>query len=512
MLHRIAFLLIATSGAGFINPAVAGDPYAYENPAPALSDEAMIEDARRFAAGIQFGQSSLKQHLMALKAEADQQSSASANMPVAKTPKPEASPENSAMAAGMADHAAPSSADNPLATLKLWHKLTEQASFAARKKALADQLEQWAGAPYSNERSQALTAVKENYSQLLHDFNAGEYLFSAKIAAEKARHNLEMYREMKYVKQSGPERDRAHALFADAEQAMQASSLASALKLWEQTAKAFNENAFQEVIDGFIAANNAGEKRAHLKLEAIRLKVAAILEDYFVTVPAGTLHMGSNGGDADEQPPQTQALDAFNLGRVEVSNALWDLCVQTRACYRSPEHHASSDVPRERLPVAGVSAEEVLEQFIPWLQLMTGQEYRLPTEAEWEYAAKAGSDGPFSWGQVADCHRARFKGRPSEGCLLTPMPAATGQYPANAFGLHDMLGNVWEWTQSCYTSTLNETASKPCKVGVIRGGSWRDGASAMRVSNRSAYPFNRIKPTLGFRLVEIPQVKLGHLR
>ena len=504
MSYLVAFLLIATCMAGFINPAFAGDPYAYENPAPALSDEAMIDDARRFAAGIQFGQSSLKQHLMALKAEVDQQSSMAANMPAAKMPKQDARQDNSQMAAGMANHATPMNADNPLAALKLWHQLTEQASFAKRKKALAHELEQWLDAPYSNERSQALTAVKEGYSQLLHDFNAGEYLYRAKAAAEKARHNLEMYREMKYVKQSGPERDKAHALFADAEKAMQASNLASALNLWEQSAKAFNENAFQEVIDGFAAANEAGERRAHLKLEAIRLKVAALLDDYFVTVPAGTLQMGADDGDADEQPRRSQTVEAFKLGHVEVSNALWDLCVQTRACYRSPAHHAGSDAPREQLPVVGVSAEEILEQFIPWLQLMTGKTYRLPTEAEWEYAAKAGNDAPYSWGQSADCTQARFKGRPSEGCLLTPLPAAVGQYSANAFGLHDMHGNVWEWTASCYTSALNLPASKPCKVGVIRGGSWRDNAAAMRASNREAYPFDRVKPTLGFRLVETP--------
>lgn len=503
MLYRMSFLFV-TAMMSFVQPAFAGDRYAFDNPAPALSDEAMIEDARRFAAGIQFGQGSLKQHLMALKAEADQQSSMSATMPQAKMPESMSSQANSAMAAGMANHAAPMNADNPLASLMLWHQLTEQASFTNRKTALADELERWVDAPYSNERSQSLTAIKDGYSQLLHDFNAGEYLYRAKAAAEKARHNLEMYREMKYVKQSGPERDRAHALFADAEKAMNASQLANALNLWEQAAKAFNENAFQEVIDGFIAANEAGEKRAHLKLEAIRLKVAAILEDGFVTVPTGSLHMGSDEGDDDERPRQTLALDAFKLGRMEVTNALWDLCVQTRACYRSPEHHAGSDVPRAQLPVVSVSAEEIFEQFIPWLKLMTGKDYRLPTEAEWEYAAKAGSDEPFNWGQTPDCKQARFKGRPSDGCLLTPMPAAVGEYSANAFGLHDMHGNVWEWTTSCYADALNKAVPKPCKVAVIRGGSWRDNAAAMRTSNRQAYPFDRVKPTLGFRLVELP--------
>lgn len=479
--------------------AFAEPDYTFTNPAPALSDETMIDDARRYAAGIAFGQNALQQQLMATKDKANQRS------PMTPSMKPMTgieAPAPSQSAASMAMHDKVFDENNTLAALMLWQQLTRQEAFIRRQQQLATTLDYWVEEPYGQARSAALVQVKEAYSALLRDFNAGEFLYRAKIIAERARQDLDMYRAMKSVQTSGPARDHAIALFADAENAMIESKLATALSLWEQTAKAFNENAFQEVIQGFIDANSAGDKRAQLKRESIALKVHAFLNNYFIDIPAGEFRMGSADGDADELPVQTVAIAPFKLGRGEITVELWSLCVKTRMCYRS----LSDQKNKSSLPVVNISVQEIHEQFIPWLEYITERHYRLPTEAEWEYAARAGTSSAFDWGDKPDCTRARYRYLPDEACAPAKGSSAMGTYPANAFGLENMHGNVWEWTASCYHDTLMQpTVSEPrehCGLYSIRGGSWKEGARAMRASNRMAYPAQYQSQTLGFRLVE----------
>src|SRR5690606_29210687 len=122
--------------------------------------------------------------------------------------------------------------------------------------------------------------------------------------------------------------------------------------------------------------------------------------------------------------------------------------------------------------------------YADWLSGVTGQRWRLPTEVEWEYAARAGGDKDYG---TSD----EITGRANcEGCSQwgNKSTRKVGNYAANAYGLYDLAGNVWEWTASCYTENyetfMADQAGRDCGQYVLRGGSWSDLPTALRVSNR----------------------------
>jgi len=180
---------------------------------------------------------------------------------------------------------------------------------------------------------------------------------------------------------------------------------------------------------------------------------------------------------------------------------------------------------RKRLPVINVSWQDARD-YAAWLSGKTGKDFRLPTEAEWEYAARAETLTPRPWegGLEAACrhanvfdskHAAELRARwnitwdnfPCEDNYATTAPV--GSFQANAFGLHDMLGNVWEWVQDCYHESYNGAPAdgtvwekKDCSQRVVRGGSWNSNPATLRSATRSrSIPGNR-NGDLGFRLVQ----------
>ena len=152
-----------------------------------------------------------------------------------------------------------------------------------------------------------------------------------------------------------------------------------------------------------------------------------------------------------------------------------------------------------------VSYENIVQEFIPWLNKITGAVYRLPTEAEWEYAARAGSTTKYSWGNSLDCSKANYR---NEDCN-TRGSSPVKSYDANAFGLYDMHGNVSEWVQDCWNNSYHGAPndgsawmSGICDVAIHRGSSFFNsgdiGGLAYRAFNgRGKTGFDR-----GFRLVQ----------
>ena len=152
---------------------------------------------------------------------------------------------------------------------------------------------------------------------------------------------------------------------------------------------------------------------------------------------------------------------------------------------------------RGNRPVISVSWDDV-QEFIAWLNARTDGGYRLPTESEWEYAARAGSESLYSWGDEIGVNRANCRGCGSEWDNTETAPV--GSFPANAWGLHDMHGNVWEWTEDCVNivflydhnyegapddgSAWLEEGNRTCNVRVIRGGSWGNNPWFLRSANR----------------------------
>jgi formylglycine-generating enzyme required for sulfatase activity len=213
-----------------------------------------------------------------------------------------------------------------------------------------------------------------------------------------------------------------------------------------------------------------------------------------VVLPAGRFTMGAPSTDPDAEPqekPQREvAIDKdFALGRYEVTEKQWQTCVEDGVCRADPQVSATDfpDYPKTRVNWRDAQA------FVRWLNQKTEQKYRLPTEKEWEYAARAGTDTRYPWGHEIGQNNANC--RDCGAAMGGQRTALVGSFAPNAFGLFDMAGNVWEWTTAC-----GKSASKTCTQRIVRGGSWGNSASAVRVSQRLSVGTNIREDIVGFRV------------
>ena len=206
----------------------------------------------------------------------------------------------------------------------------------------------------------------------------------------------------------------------------------------------------------------------------------------------------------DNMPVRRVTVPAFRLGKNEVTFAQWDACVADGGCNGyTPDDGGWG---RGNRPVINVSWDDV-QSFIDWLNNKTGGNYRLPAEAEWEYAARAGSTTEYSWGNDSGSNRANCH---NDDCGDSwDYTAPVGSFPANPWGLHDMHGNVWEWVQDCWNFSYDGAptdgsawTSGDCRLRVRRGGAWDYNARALRSANRSGFDRTRRYSLLGFRLAQ----------
>ena len=222
-----------------------------------------------------------------------------------------------------------------------------------------------------------------------------------------------------------------------------------------------------------------------------------------VVVPAGSFLMGSPESeqerDEDEGPVHRVRIAApFALGVYEVTFAEWDACEEDGGCGgHSPDDRGWG---RERRPVINVSWEDV-QAYVGWLSEKTGKRYRLPSESEWEYAARAGTRTPFHTGTTISTEQANYDGEYVYGAygagrkgVYRRRTVLVGSFGANAWGLHDMHGNVWEWTEDCWNGGYagaptdgSAWESGVCSMRVLRGGSWLNGPSDLRAAGRVRY-------------------------
>ena len=224
-----------------------------------------------------------------------------------------------------------------------------------------------------------------------------------------------------------------------------------------------------------------------------------------VVVPAGSFRMGdlNSGGDADEGPVrEVNITRPFAIAKYETTFAEWDACVEAGGC--AP---GAGDIGwgRDRRPAINVSPEEA-EAFAAWVSGLTGVRYRLPSEAEWEYAARAGSDTRYPWGNDIGANRANCDGCGSDWDDARTAPV--GSFPANAFGIHDTVGNVYEWVADCGRESYEDAPSdgsvwstdETCRVRMMRGGSWVSLPRALRSANRVRNPVFFRDINVGFRV------------
>ena len=226
--------------------------------------------------------------------------------------------------------------------------------------------------------------------------------------------------------------------------------------------------------------------------------------EYFARIPAGSFRMGDiqGGGASHEKPVHRVRIKAFLLGKTEVTFAQWDACVAAGGCSHKPDDRGWG---RGNRPVINVSWKDITEQFIPWLNKITGKSYRLPTEAEWEYAARAGSESKYSWGNSIGRNKANCYSCGSRWDSSQTAPVAS--FAANAFGLYDMHGNLWEWTQDCWNGSYKGAPSDGtawlsgnCSRRVLRGGSWFNVPGNLRSAYRYRNTAGNRFDNYGFRL------------
>ncbi len=214
-----------------------------------------------------------------------------------------------------------------------------------------------------------------------------------------------------------------------------------------------------------------------------------------VVVPPGSFEMGMRPQDAAQEmkdirgfalPRHTVGIKrSFAVGKFEVTFAEWDACIAAGGCSHFPDDR---DWGHGFQPVIDVSWEDA-KQYVRWLSARTGKRYRLLSEAEWEYAARAGTTTARHWGEEIGKGNAVCEGCDSPWDRI--QPTWVGSFPPNAFGLHDLLGNVNEWVEDCWHDSYRGAPADGsawitgvCKRRVLRGGNWFSPDDALTSAKR----------------------------
>ncbi|WP_187640013.1 SUMF1/EgtB/PvdO family nonheme iron enzyme [Bosea sp. F3-2] len=221
-------------------------------------------------------------------------------------------------------------------------------------------------------------------------------------------------------------------------------------------------------------------------------------------IPPGSFQMGSNDLYEFEKPVHPVAVRGFYLGTREVSLEEWDRCVNEGGCNYRPDDRG---LGRGKRPVTDIHWIDA-NAYLAWLSAKTGKRYRLPSESEWEYAARAGTTTVYPWGQTMEKDRANCL-----GCNDQPRRSAitSGQYPPNAFGLYDMAGNAAEWVADCWSENYRAAPRDGsayvvpgCRERVLRGGSFNNDPRYLRSAARFKYEADVRFYTNGFRVAREP--------
>ncbi len=247
---------------------------------------------------------------------------------------------------------------------------------------------------------------------------------------------------------------------------------------------------------------------------ALGLALSSVLPS-MIELPGGSFRMGSpeseKGRSRDEGPRHPVTLKPFAIGRTEVTFAQYDTFARATG-RRMPRDWGAGRGTRPVVDVSWLDANA----YAAWLREQTGDAYRLPTEAEWEYAARAGSEAPFWSGSCLGPDQAIYdSSRSYPGCPPNPrgprrLPVPAGTLSANPWGLHEVAGNVAEWVQDCWHpdyagapadgSPWQQDEDGDCAVRVVRGGGWSYVPWALRSAYRTFSPAARGQDAIGFRV------------
>jgi len=225
---------------------------------------------------------------------------------------------------------------------------------------------------------------------------------------------------------------------------------------------------------------------------------SSVREPETIPLRGGSFAMGSNE-DLSERPVHQVTIKPFAIGKFPVSVQEWNACATAKAC-------GFVSTGKDEAPITNVSWSDA-RQYVAWLAETTGKPYRLPTEAEWEYAARAGTQTKYWWGDQFQADAANCK-----NCAANEQPVKVGSLKPNPFGLYDMGGSVDQWVEDCWHKTYQGAPADgsawvegQCPSHVLRSGSWKNDGRYVRPSNRDSYDTNVRYPTHGFRVALSPK-------
>ncbi|KRE13059.1 hypothetical protein ASE66_21615 [Bosea sp. Root483D1] len=305
------------------------------------------------------------------------------------------------------------------------------------------------------------------------------------------------------------------------------------LSFWETVSKSQNPDEYRAYLEAYPNGRFAGLARTREQFYRSRLQPAAATPAPVSTapaptpasstgspaktardcddcpelslIPAGSFEMGSNEMFEFEKPVHAVAIARpFYLGTDEVTFAQWDACVAEGGCSHRP---GDRNLGRGKRPVTDIHWNDA-NAYAVWLSYKTGRKYRLPTEAEWEYAARGGTATAYPWGNSVDKEMANCI-----GCNTQPRRQASevGQFPPNRFGLRDMAGNAAEWVADCWSENYRSAprdgsayAPAGCRERVLRGGSFNNDPRYLRSAARFKYESDVRFYTNGFRVAREP--------
>lgn len=235
-----------------------------------------------------------------------------------------------------------------------------------------------------------------------------------------------------------------------------------------------------------------------------------------VIVPQGEYKMGSpeseeGRGQSEGPRHEVKVGKPFAIGKFEVTFDEWDACVAGGGC--RGYNPTGPDAERGRRPVSNVSWDDA-QAYVQWLRGRTGKPYRLPSEAEWEYVARAGTDTPYWWGAHVSPGQVNYVGERGErgerGGAAAAHPSNVETFEPNRWGLHQVAGNVWEWIEDCWHDTYRgapadgrpwrEENGGDCQQRLLRGGSWMSGAGGVRSAHRGRLNAGMRDLTYGLRV------------
>ena len=342
------------------------------------------------------------------------------------------------------------------------------------------------------------TPVEPDGGTLAAEQAAAEQAAAEQAAAEQAA------AEQAAAEQAAAEQAAAEQAAAEQAAAEQAAAEQAAAEQAAAEQAAAEQAAAEQAAAEQAAAEQAAAEQAAAEQAAAQGQAARAAAPEMVAIRAGRFRMGCVSGREcfdDEQPIHEVSVGSFALSKYEVTFEEYDGF--TEATGRSRAGDAGWG--RGTRPVVNVSWEDA-QAYVAWLTAETGEPYRLPSEAEWEYAARAGTTTAYSWGNEIGNNRANCNGCGSRWDFEQTAP--TGSFGANAWGLHDMHGNVYEWVEDCWHENYARapsdgtawTGGGDCSRRVLRGGSWFIDPRFLRSADRGRDSSGNRNFIIGFRV------------